>query len=119
MHILIVEDDESIREFVSTFLVDEGYEIMLAKNGVEALELLKQKRPELIFLDVYMPIMDGPAFVDAYRQITPNTAPIIGMSANVNEAKLLGCFDDFLAKPFNLTDLLDCIQRYTANTTKA
>ena len=112
MHILVVEDDESIREFVSTFLVDEGYDVLLARNGVEALELLKQQHPGLIFLDVYMPVMDGPAFVNAYRQISPTAAPIIGMSANLNEAKLLGCFDDFLAKPFNLSDLLDCIHRY-------
>jgi two-component system, OmpR family, response regulator MprA len=112
VRILIVEDDDSIREFVSTFLVDEGYEIMLAKNGVEALDMLQHEHPQLIFLDVYMPVMDGPAFVEEYRQRVSETAPIIGMSANANEAKMLGCFDGFLAKPFDLTELLACVETY-------
>jgi CheY-like chemotaxis protein len=107
-----VEDDDSIREFISTFLVDEGYEIMQATNGLEALRLVEQQTPELIFLDVYMPMMDGPSFVAAYRQIPSANAPIIGMSANAHEAKMLNCFDGFIAKPFDLNELLECVEQY-------
>jgi CheY-like chemotaxis protein len=112
VRILVVEDDESIREFIGTFLMDEGYEVMLATNGAEALRLVEQQQPELIFLDIYMPVMDGPAFIEAYRQAVPQTVPVIGMSANANEVRMLGSFDGFIAKPFDLTELLDCVEQY-------
>jgi CheY-like chemotaxis protein len=112
VRIMIVEDDESIREFVSTFLTDEGHEVTLAENGVEALRLVDQQPPALIFLDMYMPVMDGSAFLEAYRNRVTQPAPVIGMSANSSEAKVLDHFDGFLAKPFDLTELLDCIERF-------
>lgn len=112
MNILVIEDDQSIREFVSTFLQDEGFETMIAANGAEGLKLLDDWQPELIFLDVYMPVMDGPAFLEAYRKRTGRLAPVIGMSANAHEAKLLSYFDGFLAKPFNLDELLSCVHQF-------
>src|SRR5687767_908556 len=84
MRIMICEDDEGIREFVGAFLADEGFEIALATNGQEALSMISEKMPSLIFMDVYMPVMDGRTFVDLYRQTPGPHVPVIGMSANLN-----------------------------------
>ena len=80
--ILLVEDDESIREFISAFFEDEGYTFATAINGAEALKIVARLQPALIFLDIFMPIMDGKAFAAAYRELSDPHAPIIGMSAN-------------------------------------
>jgi two-component system response regulator MprA len=111
MRIMICEDDEGIREFVSAFLTDEGYDIAIATNGEEALSMIAEQQPSLIFMDVYMPIMDGRTFVDMYRQTPGPHAPVIGMSANLNDT-VAASFDGFIAKPFDLEQLLDCINEY-------
>lgn len=112
MRIMICEDDEGIREFVGAFLTDEGYDIALATNGQEALTMIADKAPSLIFMDVYMPVMDGRTFVDQYRKTPGPHAPVIGMSANLNDASLVSSFDGFIAKPFDLEQLLECIEQY-------
>src|SRR5689334_2421690 len=80
--ILLVEDDESIREFIGAFFEDEGYHFATAVNGAEALKVVARLQPALILLDIYMPLMDGRAFAAAYRELPGPHAPIIGMSAN-------------------------------------
>ena len=66
--ILVVEDDASIRGLVSEVLRDDGYEVSEASNGVEALEALGERLPDLIVLDLMMPIMDGWRFVEECRR---------------------------------------------------
>jgi CheY-like chemotaxis protein len=112
MRIMICEDDEGIREFVGAFLADEGYEVMMATNGEEALSMIAGNMPAIIFMDVYMPVMDGRTFVDLYRQTPEPHAPVIGMSANLNDSTLMSSFDGFIAKPFDLEQLLECIHQY-------
>ncbi len=68
--ILLVEDDDNIQEFVKIALVDEGYEVLSAQDGVVALHLIDEKKPALILLDLRMPIMDGWTFLRQYRQRT-------------------------------------------------
>ncbi len=110
--ILVIEDDESIREFVSTFLRDEGFEVALAENGAAGLKIAQQCNPSLTFVDVLMPVMDGKSFVEAYRKLPVPHNPVIGMSANTYNTSLLSIFDGFLNKPFNLEDMLACIRQY-------
>ena len=80
--ILVVEDDRPIQEFMQMLLEDEGYEIKVASNGIEALELLDNYEPALIFLDIAMPLMDG---WEAIRRLRadPMTSeiPIVALSA--------------------------------------
>ena len=66
--ILVVEDDDAIRGLVSEVLRDDGYDVREATNGVEALDRLREERPDLIVLDLMMPVMDGWAFVEACRR---------------------------------------------------
>src|SRR5258706_7215694 len=114
--ILFIDDDESIREFVSMALADEGYEVITAPHGAAALEIVRKQQPALILLDMRMPIMDGWAFLKAYRQTQEPHAPIIALTASRNspDAQVPPDVNGFLAKPFDLTELIDLIAQYIA-----
>src|SRR5512137_2658915 len=101
--ILIIDDDEDVRDFLCQALQDEGYEVATAADGLSALELLDRVRPQLILLDALMPMMDGWDFMVA-RSHHPQQArvPVIALSAVGNAAESLQHVgaDDYLAKPF-------------------
>jgi CheY-like chemotaxis protein len=111
--ILVVDDDDGIRDFIRTFLVDEGYTAATASNGREALQVAEQFRPHLILVDLRMPLMGGIEFVGAYRQQSGATAKIIALSAADDQISRQArrIVDDVLAKPFDLADLLDTVAR--------
>ena len=73
--ILIVDDDESIRQIVGMCLTDEGYEVFEAPNGQVALERLAEAQPDLILLDLRMPVMDGGSSRAATRSCPGRTRP--------------------------------------------
>ncbi len=111
MRILIVDDDDSIRELVAMALEDEGYEVMTAAQGVQALQIAAATPPDLILLDMRMPIMDGWAFARTYHQLPGPHAPIIVLSATRNGlavAEEVGAAG-YLAKPFELVQLLTVV----------
>jgi hypothetical protein len=62
MSVLVVEDDPDIRDFVADALSIDGYAVLTAGNGLEALRLLDEQRPDVVLLDLRMPVMDGPTF---------------------------------------------------------
>ena len=109
--ILIVEDDDEIRDFLSLVLQQEGYAIRTAQNGAVALRTIDQAPPELILLDMRMPVMDGWAFVRAYRNRPGPHAPILVLTAAQDAAQRAREVhaDAHLGKPFNLDDLLTVV----------
>jgi two-component system, chemotaxis family, chemotaxis protein CheY len=112
--ILVVEDDEAIRELITTVLADEGYDLVSAENGAAALDVINVYAPRLILLDMRMPVMDGWGFASAYRQREGQHAPIVVLTA-ARDAALWAAdikADDFLAKPFALIDLLSLVSKY-------
>jgi CheY-like chemotaxis protein len=116
--ILVVEDDPAIRELVSEVLRDDGYEVREAGNGAEALDKLRDAPPDLIVLDLMMPVMDGWTFVEeCRRQDWCGEVPIIVTSAShdlprtadhLRELGVRTC----LAKPFDVDALLALVERY-------
>jgi DNA-binding response OmpR family regulator len=110
--ILVVEDDQEIRDFLALVLEAEGYAVRTAPNGAVALELIQQQPPELILLDMRMPVMDGWAFVPAYRGQPGPHAPIIVLTAarDAKETAREVEADAHLGKPFNLDDLLAIVR---------
>ncbi len=114
--VLVVEDEPAIRMFLVDALQDEGYEVMPAANGMQALELLaaEQWRPDVILLDMLMPAMDGAAFAEAYRRSPEPHAPIVVVTAfRSQEARATAAgADDVLIKPVELDDLLKQVARH-------
>jgi two-component system, chemotaxis family, chemotaxis protein CheY len=116
--ILVVEDDDSIRWLVSEVLRDDGYEVSEASNGLEALQSVGQRRPDLIVLDLMMPVMDGWTFVEECRRVRAcDEVPIVVTSAShdlpriAEELSSLGV-RTCLAKPFDVAGLLALVGRY-------
>ena len=116
--ILVVEDDESIRALVSDVLRDDGYSVREARNGVEALQAVRARRPDLIVLDLMMPVMDGWTFVERCR-LEPDCGdlPILVTSASHDLPRTAERLRSFgvrtcLAKPFDLDGLLALVERY-------
>src|SRR3954451_652607 len=81
--ILVIDDDQAMRDMLETVLLDEGYSVILARNGKEGLELAARQRPALVLLDLMMPVMDGWQFLDAIKQM-PEFAnlPVLLLSAS-------------------------------------
>lgn len=114
--ILVVDDDESILSTVEFLLLDEGYSVVLATNGREALASAALRAPCLILLDMKMPVMDGWAFVTAYRAQPGPHAPIIVMTAAHepgDRAHAVGA-QAYIAKPFNIDQLLALVRCYVS-----
>lgn len=108
MKILVVDDEKLIRDVIREYLINENYEVVEAKDGVEAVKLAEENNIDLIILDIMMPNMDG---YTAYKEIRKNKViPTIILSARSEEYdKLLGFdlgIDDFLAKPFSPKELV-------------
>nr|WP_296006657.1 response regulator transcription factor [uncultured Blautia sp.] len=107
-NILVVDDDREIVKSLGKLLELEGYEIYKAYDGMEALELLMQKKIHLILLDVMMPKLNGLAALMKIRE--KNNIPIIMLSAKTEESdKVLGLSmgaDDYVTKPYNTAELM-------------
>jgi DNA-binding response OmpR family regulator len=108
--VLVVDDDPDILDALSEILEAEGYDVQRARNGREALQRLEQGLPDLVLLDLMMPVMDGWEFA---RSLDPGARPpIIVLSADRNvsaKAKEIGALG-WLAKPFELSDLLAAVR---------
>lgn len=101
--ILIAEDDEAIRDLLKLYLESEGYQILSAENGQQALEIVQAQRPALAILDIMMPEING---LDLTRHLREKTMmPILILSArDQDHDKILGLnigADDYMTKPFN------------------
>jgi CheY-like chemotaxis protein len=112
--LLVVEDDESIREMIEMVLDGEGYEVITATNGAVALALLSQERPGLILLDMKMPDMDGWEFARHYADLPEPKPPIVVVTAAQDASRRaaeIGA-QGYLAKPFSIDNLLQTIDKF-------
>jgi CheY-like chemotaxis protein len=116
--VLVVDDDEGVRAVMATALEDEGWVVQTAENGKTALETLRWARPEAIILDLRMPVMDGLAFAELYREFPEPRAPLILISATVTQSAVLatGAVTG-LRKPVDLSVLLDTVNRHAIEPT--
>lgn len=106
--ILVVDDEKEIRNLIGIYLENEGYRVLKAENGLEAIEILESEEIHLIILDVMMPKMDG---IEACMKIRESrNMPIIMLSAKSEDMdKILGLTtgaDDYISKPFNPLELI-------------
>ena len=117
--VLLIDDDEAIRLSLGEFLEEQGFSVLTACHGAEALELLKKvERPALILLDFMMPVMNGNEFLAAMRADPAiRGIPVVILSAWVREwtGHAVGV-DHVLGKPFNTDRLLELVGRYCEKT---
>ena len=114
-HVLIVEDDADARESLAALLEGEGYQVLEAKHGGEALELLRQSPVCIILLDIFMPVMNGHAFmVEQSRDPSISSIPVVVMTADAAAARdaarrgVAGA----LTKPLNHERLLEVVAHH-------
>jgi len=102
--ILVADDERNVRKNLGMVLEATGYHVDEARDGDEALELCKQNHPEIAFVDLHMPKMEGLEVLAQIRTLSPKTAVVIitayGSAANAVEAMKLGAVD-FIEKPFD------------------
>ena len=106
--ILFVDDDEELRALGQALLEYLGYEVVLAANGSEALEIYQHKKIDLVITDLSMPKMGGLELFQCIQELDPNAIVILcsgyDMAQEVDIALAAGAYD-FLSKPFNIDDL--------------
>ena len=118
--ILVVEDEFGIAEVLQSALTDAGHDVVLAINGKQGLERMKETRPDLVILDFMMPVLDGPGMLGVMRSAPEfGDIPAILMSslpesAVMQEAKSM--YDRFLRKPFSLRMVLEIVNNIRART---
>ena len=113
--VMIVEDDEAIREMMHITLSQAGYAVASAASGESALDMLKRIKVDLVLLDVHMPRMSGLDVLNAMARMGRRKPPVLMVTANrqantVAEAVRLGCVG-YMAKPFAPADLLGRVSR--------
>lgn len=115
--ILLVEDNEMNRDMLSRRLIRRGYEVVMAEDGAKGVELANSESPDLILMDLSLPIMDG---WEATRTLKANDStkaiPVIALTAHAmksdeDKAKEAGC-DDFDTKPVDLNRLIEKMDKY-------
>lgn len=111
--ILIVDDEASIRGALNELLSGEDYVCRMAPNGSEALEMLKQRAPDMLITDIRMPVMDGVELLREAKKIDPNMSVIL-ITAVIDidtavDALKVGA-SDYITKPFNLRDVLERVR---------
>ena len=110
--VLIVEDDANIRELLQLYLEKDGYAVTVAADGGQGLEKFRSIKPDLVLLDVMMPVMDGWAVCKAIR--AEGDTPVIMLTAKgETDDKVMGLkagADDYVTKPFEMKELLARIE---------
>lgn len=106
--ILVCEDKEETRNALEEILSEAGYEIILASNGKEGIKKFQETEPDLVFLDIYMPVMDGLTALEEIMGLNPNQIVImLTASADIKQsvqAMKLGAYD-YITKPFDLGEM--------------
>jgi two-component system OmpR family response regulator len=106
--ILVVDDDKNLLEVIKYNLVNEGYAVIIAENGTQAVEKARQEKPDLIILDVMLPEIDGLEVCRILRK--EMSIPILMLSAKIDEIdKVVGLelgADDYIGKPFSVRELM-------------
>jgi two-component system, cell cycle response regulator DivK len=114
--ILVAEDRESSRELLKSILSASGYEVIEAADGEQAVEKARQESPDLVILDLQMPILDGFGALGQIRALPGlNKIPIVALTANAmhgdRERCLAAGFSHYVSKPMNMAQLREDIAR--------
>ena len=110
--VLIVEDDDDLRQIVQWMLEDEGFMVETAKDGREALDRAMARKPSLVLLDMALPIIDGYGVAAGLHEVYGDTITILAMTADgraAEKAKYVGAIG-YVSKPFELDTLVNAVR---------
>jgi DNA-binding response OmpR family regulator len=116
--VLVVEDEPELRAVVTYVLEEEGFTVATAADGREALERVNEARPDLVVLDMGLPILSGEEVASEMRKLFPEPPPILVMSAAgaiVERARRIGA-TSFITKPFDLEELARAVHQIIGKT---
>ena len=120
MRILVVDDEPQITRVLRMSLQSSGYEVVLARDGVEAMERFRESAPDLIITDLSMPVMDGLELTRAIRLLADT--PIIVLSVREGETMKVAALDegadDYITKPFSMQELLARVRAHLRKVSK-
>ncbi|MFA5261501.1 MAG: response regulator [Candidatus Omnitrophota bacterium] len=115
--VLIIDDDEVTRRLLEKILINHSYKVETASNGLEGIQKYWRSRPDLIVLDIQMPVMDGFEFIVEFKKIgdLKNTPVIILTSFETKqEAMAVEGVNDYFTKPFKMSELVTRINELVA-----
>lgn len=120
-YVLVVEDDPDLADVIAMSLESEGYEATIANDGKKALDAVHARVPALVLLDMRMPVMDGWAFAQAFRDLYGTRTPVVVMTAAESAAAraIEIDADASLHKPFHLDALLATVARFVPRARRA
>jgi DNA-binding response OmpR family regulator len=121
LHVLVVDDEKSIRELIAMRLEDSGFEVSSVEDGIKALEFLKEKKPDIIVLDKLMPGMDGyEVLLNIRADKATSHIPVVMLTAVLNQAdKVKGLkmgLDDYMTKPYDAGEFIARIRAVLKRT---
>ena len=120
LKVLVADDEPALRKLLKTNMELEGYETLEASNGAEVLECVERDNPDIILLDIMMPVMDGWEVMTALAANPEYSQKVILVSAKASDdAQLQGWelgADEYITKPFDLDSLLERVREVAART---
>jgi DNA-binding response OmpR family regulator len=111
--VLVLDDDPNVRHMIRWALEDDGFSVLLARDGLEGLDHARKQRPRLVVLDIGLPRLSGDGFAAELRGVYGTSVPILVFTADgraQEKARRVGAFD-FLEKPFKIDDLVAAVRR--------
>jgi CheY-like chemotaxis protein len=114
--VLVIDDEYGIAELLEAVLVDEGHRVLTASNGKHGLGVLAHEKPDVIFLDYMMPVMDGAATLSSLQaDPTLRNTPVVMMSSIPEQSVAERCkgYARFLRKPFNVFHVIGVVNELT------
>jgi CheY-like chemotaxis protein len=112
---MVVDDNQLLLQALCEHLENKGFDTMVATNGKEAIDRIEKDRPDLVIMDIVMPVMNG---IDATKALRANPKnkdlPIVAFTSKSNIGQWDEIFDDYLIKPFDFDNVLRIIERLTA-----
>jgi DNA-binding NtrC family response regulator len=112
--VLVIDDEQGIRDLLDVLLRRKGYNVVVAENGQEGLKVFRRERPDVVVLDLNMPVMDGLTVLQQLRTLDPTKPVIILTGAGTPEAEQQACalgVTEFVEKEFSLHRLGDSLKR--------
>lgn len=114
MKLLIVDDDKNIQRFYKEELEEEGYEVIIANTGKDALELFEKENPDVVTLDILMPDIDGISLLRKMKELRPKTPIIMSTAYDYRDDFAVWASEAYIVKSSDLDELKKTIKKLTS-----